>query len=322
MRMKKNIIVLACVALLASCGQQSDNAQKNHESLKKYFGSGFAIDYPEGFTVNTKPDGVVMGDDFTINVKIQPSQNKKKGSFPKDFHEADKAGIAESQFVKNWVGSNLGYIFKSDILVIQLVPLSGATVSVMCSPGKETVDFPAKAGEVLASFKITDEKKLLESLNLGLPEDEQTQTKPPQKQETKKTIVNTKGLRQEEFYENDDVFVRLPYRYFAKSAASGIVIIGVTNKDKYPQSIVIQQLEKTGLPLEKSANMIMGGQKTTLVQFGNYKYYRYDQPDTSNNGSQIVLIGQSSKFEVRITIKGSLGLTGSNIELLKSIVYK
>ncbi|NTU61515.1 MAG: hypothetical protein HGA95_04240 [Caldiserica bacterium] len=288
-------------------------------SLKKYFGSGFVIGYPEGFTLNANSNGVVMGGDFTINVKAQSSGNKKKGAFPKDFFETDKIGITQNQFASNWVGSSRSYIYKSDILAVQLVPLSGVTVSVMCSAGKETIDFPAKASQILASFIITDEKKLIESINLQLPEDLQTSEKPVQTPQPQKINIDKKGLKTEDFFENDDLFVRLPQKYFAKSIGLEVIIFGITKNEKIPQSITIRQLEKTGLPLDKAASMITGGQKSTPVQIGNQKYLRYDQV---GSGSQVMLIGQSHRFEIRITIKGSMGLSGTNMELLKSIVYK
>lgn len=321
MKMKTFTILAACLLLSVSCGT-TENVDEKSDSFKKYMGQGFAIGYPEGFTVNPKSNGVVMGGDFTVNVKVEFSENKKKGSFPKDFYETDKAGITENQFVKNWIGSNQGYVYKSDILVVQLVSFSGATVSVMCSANQDTVDFPGKAAKVLASFEITDEKKLMESVSTQSQEKDESSTQQQQTTQIPEKTIDKQGLKSEDYYENDDIFIKLPRRYFAKKTASDIIILGVQQNVKKPETIIIQQLEKTGLPLQESANMMMGGIKFTPVQAGSNKYFRYDQPGSSGDDSQIVLLGQSLRHEVKITIKGSIGLLGSNMELLESIVFK
>lgn len=321
MKMKTMMILFTCLFLSVSCGID-ENVDKKSDNFKKYMGQGFVIEYPAGFTVNSRSNGVVMGGDFTVNVKIELSENKKKGSFPKDYYETDKVGITESQFVKNWVGSNQGYIYKSDILVVQLVSFSGATVSVMCSANQDTVDFPVKAAQVLASFEITDEIKLIESVNVQIQEKKELLTQQQQTIQVQEKTIDKQGLKPEDYYENDDIFIKLPRRYFAKQTASDIMILGVQQNVKKPEAIVIQQLEKTGLPLQESANMMMGGIKSMPVQLGSNKYFRYDQPGSSGDDSQIVLLGQSLKYEVKITIKGSIGLSGSNMELLESIVFK
>ena len=162
----------------------------------------------------------------------------------------------------------------------------------------------------------------MRALTCKLPEGSQTPTKPVQTTHPQKITVDTKGLKSEDFFENDDLFVRLPSKYFAKSVALEVVIFGITKNDRIPQSIIIRQLEKTGLPLDEAASMIMGGQKSTPVQIGNHKYYRYDQAGSKNVSPQVILIGQTPRFEIHVTIKGSMGLSGTNLELLKSIVYK
>ena len=82
MKMKTMMILFTCLFLSVSCGI-NENVDKKSDNFKKYMGQGFVIGYPAGFTVNSRSNGVVMGGDFTVNVKIELSENKKRVLSPR-----------------------------------------------------------------------------------------------------------------------------------------------------------------------------------------------------------------------------------------------
>jgi hypothetical protein len=279
--------------------------------------------YPEGFFAQSKNNGVVIGGDFTINVKAELSKNKKTGQFPVDIDTVIKTNLKEDQFKKVWVDGKRGYLYMSDTLAIQFLPLTEVVVVAMCSPSQETINFEKKAQNVLGSLIVHEPKKMLEGLKVDLSlrteatEPKQTFIKP------RKTVIDKKNLSFSEYFENDDLFVRLPYNYIAKDMGSEVVIKTIISQNKQMkiQTIAIALLEQSTLSLENWAVQTMGRKNFKTVKAGNQDYLAFDLEDTLNEKTTM-LYGRTYKNDLKIIVNGSLGLNGTNMDLLKSIVYK
>lgn len=321
MRMKNILFAIILCISSVSCSSTGNNEAVD-QKLTVYSGNGFAITYPEGYVVNPKYNGVVIGGDITINVKTEFLPGCRKGEFPKNSYLPTKAGLKESQFERTSVNGITAFINISAVLAMQLVPLNELVVVVMCSPGAEVVDFRAKAMKILGSFVVNDEKKLVSMAKLAQDEYKDSQEPQPAKDGSRdRIVVDKKGLALYEYIENDDLFVRLPYRYFARELGSEIVIRGMGEKPGLMQVISISMLEMSSLPLDTYAVQSMGKVSFSRFAVGKQEYLKFDAED-SVDGKYTILFTRAKRNDIRITVKGSQGLAGQNLELIKSIVYR
>lgn len=321
MRMKNIFLAFLLCAVTVSCTNAGISDQ-TEQKLSVYRGNGFAITYPEGYTVNPKFSGVVIGGDITINVKSEYLPGCKKGVFPKNSYTLAKAGLEEAQFEKTRVDGKTAFLNMTDVLAIQLLPLNDLVIAVMCSPGAEVTDFKASASKIVGSLVVSDEKKLVSTARLEQEDDKNLQEElSPKDVFEKRTEVDKKDLANFQFFENNDLFFRLPYGYFVKDMGTETVIKGFGKKVGTFETITISLFEKSSLPFEKFVIQSMGKIPTADFEAGTQKYIRFDAED-SVDGKYTILYARSKRNDIRITVKGPMGLTAQNLELLKSIVYR
>ena len=327
--MKTLSVFAASVLLVFSCACSSGNPIV----WKKLSSSFFTMNYPEGFGAALTDNGAYISGEFKTTLWAILGKDSKKDSvlkqIPVGIPDVNTEGVMISSIESMTVSGMKATLFNCNSWMMLVVPLNGAFISMTSVCDVEQTGQRDTARQMMQSLEILNEPMIIKWA--AKPEAKKND---PKVTNNDKSVtldqptarnpkpVDTKGLSLDQYFINERVFFKLFKGYLIFNSS----IYSVTAKGRIkpyvnPQMIFLQFMPARVGNIKDIAFTMSGGRKIAMTKIGSYEYATYDDIDINNNKSKVLICTLPDAL-VKITVEGELGFTGTNGEILKSIIFR
>lgn len=327
--MKTLSIVTASVLLMLACACSGGNP-----TVWKKLSSGFfTMSYPEGFGAALTDNGAFITGEFKTSISAILDKDLKKDTvlkeIPVGIPDVNTEGVMISSTENMTVSGMKATLFNCNSWMMLVVPLNGAFISMTSFCDVVQTGQRDTVRQMMQSLEIINEPMILKwaakpEVKKDNPKvtDQGKSVTLEQPTARKPKPVDTKGLSLDEYFINDRVFFKLFKGYLIFNSS----IYSVTAKGRVrpyvnPQVVLIQFMPTREGKLKDIAFSMSGGRKIAMTKIGSYEYATYDENDINDKKTKVLICTLPDAL-VKITVEGELGFTGTNGEILKSIIYR